>query len=96
MLALQNYGGYLCDDTFVNRGTVGTGHGVTDEFQAAYGYAFSSNSTSPGAVWYANMLALFQSLHVVINNRHHRQSAPYEPECVCLTSLPITNILSFF
>jgi hypothetical protein len=71
MLALQNYGGYLCDDTFVNRGTVGTGHGVTDEFQAAYGYAFSSNSTSPGAVWYANMLALFQSLHVVINNRNN-------------------------
>jgi hypothetical protein len=70
LFTLQNYGGYLCDDTYANRGTVGTEHGVTDEFQNAYGYAFSSRSTGPGAAWYADMLTLFQSLHVVINNRN--------------------------
>jgi hypothetical protein len=68
LFALQNYGGYLCDDTYFNRGTVGTEHGVTDEFQAAYGYAFGSGPTGPGAAWYADMLTLFQSLRVVINN----------------------------
>jgi hypothetical protein len=68
LFALQNYGGYLCDDTYGNRGTINTEHGVTDEFKAAYGYPFTSRPTGPGAAWYADMLALFQSLHVVINN----------------------------
>jgi hypothetical protein len=68
LFALQNYGGYLCDDTYAVRGTVGTEHGVTDEFQTAYGYSFGSGPTGPGATWYADMLALFQSLRVVINN----------------------------
>jgi hypothetical protein len=70
LFALQNYGGYLCDDTYGNRGTVNTEHGVTHEFRAAYGYAFDSRPPGPGAVWYADMLALFQSLHIVINNRN--------------------------
>ena len=68
LFTLQNYGGYLCDDTYTNRGTVNTEHGVTDEFQAAYGYAFNSGPNESGAAWYADMLALFQALHVVINN----------------------------
>jgi len=71
LFTLKNYGGYICDDTAANRGTVGTEHGVTDEFQLAYGYAFDSNSTSSGATWYADMLALFQSLRIVINNRNN-------------------------
>ncbi len=71
LFALQNYGGYLCDDTYNNRGTVCTEHGVTDEFQATYGYAFDSGPTSSGAAWYADMLALFQALHVVINNHQN-------------------------
>ena len=68
LFALQNYGGYLCDDTFVNRGTLNTEHGVTDEFEATYGYPFGSTASGPGAVWYADMLTIFQSLRVVINN----------------------------
>ncbi len=52
----------------VTCGTVGMEHGVTDEFQAAYGYAFGFGPTGPGAAWYADMLTLFQSLRVVINN----------------------------
>jgi hypothetical protein len=68
LFALQNYGGYLCADTYANRGTVNTEHGVTDEFHAAYGYAFNSGPTGPGAAWYTDMLTLFQSLRVVINN----------------------------
>lgn len=68
LFALQNYGGYLVADTVGNRGTMNTEHGVTDEFQAAYGYAFDSGPTGPGAAWYVDMLTLFQSLHIVINN----------------------------
>jgi hypothetical protein len=68
LFTLKNYGGYLCDDTYFNRGTIGTEHGVTDEFEAAYGYHFISGPSGPGAAWYADLLALFQSLRVVINN----------------------------
>jgi hypothetical protein len=68
LFALQNYGGYLSADTYDNRGTVNTEHGVTDEFEAAYGYSFSSGPSGPGAEWYADMLTLFQSLRIVINN----------------------------
>ena len=68
LFALRNYGGYLCDDTYNNRGTVCTEHGVTNEFQAEYGYVFESGPNGPGAAWYADMLALFQALNVVINN----------------------------
>lgn len=68
LFALQNYGGYLCDNTAANRGTINTEHGVMAEFQSTYGYAFNSTATGEGAEWYADMLALFQSLHVVINN----------------------------
>ncbi|CAF1646122.1 unnamed protein product, partial [Didymodactylos carnosus] len=71
LFVLRNYGGYLCDDTYYSRGTVCTEHGVTDEFQVAYGYAFDSGPTGLGAAWYADMLALFQALHVVINNRQN-------------------------
>jgi hypothetical protein len=71
LFTLKNYGGYICDNTEANRGTVDTEHGVTDEFQIAYGYHFDSNSPSPGAAWYADMLALFQSLRVVINNQNN-------------------------
>jgi len=63
LFALQNYGGYLCDNTFANRGTVGTEHGVTDEFQVAYGYAFDSGPTGLGAAWYTDMLAANLSNH---------------------------------
>ncbi|CAF1497258.1 unnamed protein product, partial [Adineta ricciae] len=68
LFVLKYYGGYLCDDTYANRGTISTEHGVTDEFQNVYGYSFNSGSTGPGAAWYNDLLALFQSLRVVINN----------------------------
>lgn len=71
LFALQNYGGYLCDDTYYNRGTVNAEDGVTDEFKTTYGYAFNSGPTGPGGAWYTDMLTLFQSLHVVINNREN-------------------------
>lgn len=66
--ALQNYGAYLVADTYRNRGTFNAEHGVLDEFQAAYGYAFDTVSTGPGAAWFADLVNLFQALHIVINN----------------------------
>ena len=90
LFALQNYGGYLSDDTFVNRGTLCTEHGVTDEFEATYGYNFNSRPPGPSAAWYADMLALFQSLNVVINNRENNVGGggiPFQPPPPPLCSL---------
>lgn len=61
---LQNYGGYLVDDTAWNRGTFCVEHGVEDEFQAAYGYAFDASS----GPFFNDLLRLFQALHIVVNN----------------------------
>jgi hypothetical protein len=68
LFTLKNYGGYLCDDTYFNRGTIGTEHGVTDEFEAAYGYPYNAVPSGPSVAWYTDLLTLFQSLRVVINN----------------------------
>ena len=72
LFTLKNYGSYLCDNTVANRGTIGTEHGVTDEFQAAYGYPFNAIPKGSSTAWYNNLITPFQSLQVVINN--HKNS----------------------
>jgi hypothetical protein len=62
---LTNFGGYLVDDTYWYRGTICTEHGVTDEFQAAWGFPFNAN---PGDMFFDDLLLIFQSLAVVANN----------------------------
>ena len=65
LYALTYYGGYLVDDTYWNRATFCTMHGVTDEFQAYYNYSFN---TSPNSPFYNDLLLIFQNLAIVINN----------------------------
>jgi len=68
LFALKNYGGYICDNTVANRGTLGTEHGVTEEFESTYGYSFNAQPKGSTSQWYNDLLLLFQSLHIVINN----------------------------
>eukprot|EP00047_Mylnosiga_fluctuans_P008303 m.258133 g.258133 ORF g.258133 m.258133 type:complete len:364 (-) comp21324_c0_seq1:95-1186(-) len=63
--ALTYYGGYLVDDTYYDRGTVCTEHGVTAEFAAAWGFAFNAVAPSP---FYTDMLAIFRALYIVASN----------------------------
>ena len=62
---LQNYGGYIVDDTATNRGTLCLENGVEEEFEQKYGYPFES---FPGSDFYNDLLQIFQSLKIVINN----------------------------
>lgn len=67
---LVNYGGYLCDDTYADRATFNTEHGVTAEFGAAWGYAFDAAAGGSGgqALWLADVTALFRALSIVTSN----------------------------
>lgn len=70
LAALTDYGGYLVDDTYANRGTFCTEHGVTDEFTTAWGWPFNAQASSSGSeyAWYSDLLAIFQSLSIIANN----------------------------
>ena len=60
--ALQNYGGYLVDDTGWNDFQIGVDQGVEQEFQHTYGYSFGWGT------FHDDVNKLFQALHVVNNN----------------------------
>ena len=62
--ALQNYGGYVADDTGWDTHDIGVEHGVIEEFEAHYGYSFDGSSGS----FYDDVMALFSNLHIIDNN----------------------------
>eukprot|EP01090_Pellita_catalonica_P010480 TRINITY_DN21923_c0_g1_i1.p1 TRINITY_DN21923_c0_g1~~TRINITY_DN21923_c0_g1_i1.p1 ORF type:complete len:373 (-),score=42.66 TRINITY_DN21923_c0_g1_i1:4-1122(-) len=62
--ALENYGGYLVDDTADNRGTLCLEKGATEQFQQVYGYPFDARSGD----FFDDLLRIFQSLSIVKNN----------------------------
>ena len=68
--ALSQYGGYLVDDTAWNSTSICTEHGVADEFMNDYGFSFTVNDNKGGqnSNWYEDLLLLFRSLYVVVNN----------------------------
>ena len=68
--ALSQYGGYIVDDTYWNSTSICTEHGVQDEFAAAYSYPYRVTSAATGAAadWYADQLAIFRALSIVVNN----------------------------
>ena len=73
--ALTDYGGYLVDDTGgSNSAAICMEAAVNLELRQAYGYTMTyphgvdANVSSPGHALYADLLAIFQSLHVVVNN----------------------------
>ncbi|GEM_PF-3397863 len=62
--ALQDYGGYVVDDTAWNADTIGIEYGVDEEVKAAYGYTLDQYS---GAI-HDDFNKLFTALNVVNNN----------------------------
>lgn len=73
--ALQNYGGYVVDDTAWEAHSVGIEAGVLQEFEYAYGYSFEGTSGS----FYDDMMAIFGALNVVTNNGPNRIGGGGDP-----------------
>lgn len=63
--ALQDYGGYIVDDTAWNSHAIAIEKGVEEEFASTYGYNFITNS----GAFYKDVNKLFQALHIVDNNK---------------------------
>lgn len=68
LYTLTYFGGYLCDDTYADRATINTEHGVTDEFQAAWGFPFAAGASGSGGAWFQDVAALFKALQIVTSN----------------------------
>ena len=71
--ALTDYGGYLVDDTGSEQGggAFCAEHGVNDEVLQTYGYSIAIEdplTPTQGGPLYWDLVYIFQSLNVVINN----------------------------
>lgn len=66
--ALQNYGGYVVDDTAWDGHAIALESGVLQEFEYAYGYSFEGDSGS----FHNDMMDIFGALHVIKNNEPDR------------------------
>lgn len=69
--ALVTYGGYLVDDTACDTAAICMEAVVTAQVRDAYGFSVDiSDPVSPtqGGDFYADLVAIFQALHVVSNN----------------------------
>lgn len=62
--AFQDYGAYVADDTNWDTHAIAVEQGVSEEFEASYGYDFESTEGD----FYDDYMALFSELHVVANN----------------------------
>ena len=61
---LQNYGGYIVDDTLWDNHAIAIEKGAMAEFQSKYQYSFDSD----GGAWFDDVNKLFQALQIVENN----------------------------
>lgn len=66
--ALQNYGGYVVDDTAWDSHAIALENGVLQEFEYAYGYSFEGDS----GPFHNDMMDIFGALHVIKNNSPDR------------------------
>lgn len=68
--ALQDYGGYIVDDTGWYFQGIGAEYGVENEMQSAYGYGFNTDSNATGGAldWYNDLASVFSKLQVIDNN----------------------------
>lgn len=62
--ALQDYGGYVVDETAFDAHGIAIEVGVKEEFEAYYGYSFEG-SRGP---FYRDFMRVFSALHVIANN----------------------------
>ncbi|MGK7957041.1 MAG: hypothetical protein AB4063_17595 [Crocosphaera sp.] len=65
--ALQNFGGYIVDDTAWDSYSIAVEKGVPEEFKQAYGFSFSGNRQNPSP-FSNDVNKLFQALEIVTNN----------------------------
>lgn len=71
---LQNYGGYVADDSYGGQFGITTERGpdgvFVSQFQADFGYAFHArqNATGPQAAWMRDIQRIVDRLHIVDNN----------------------------
>ncbi|GCE25156.1 hypothetical protein KDA_06400 [Dictyobacter alpinus] len=68
--ALQDYGGYIVDDTGWYFQGLGADYGVDAEMQSKYGYGFNTSSSATGGAldWYNDLNSIFSKLQVIDNN----------------------------
>ena len=62
--ALQDYGGYVVDDTTWDCHALSVEHGVLEEFHKTFGYDFAGTS----GTFYNDFMKLFKALSIVDNN----------------------------
>lgn len=62
--ALQNYGGYVVDDSAGDSHALSVEKGVLEEFRAAFGYEFYGTS----GAFYEDFMKIFKALNTVDNN----------------------------
>jgi hypothetical protein len=62
--ALQNYGGYMADDTLWDAHAIAIENGAMEEFKSKYKYSFESDS----GAFHDDINKLFQALQIVDNN----------------------------
>jgi len=71
---LQNYGGYIVDDSYGGQFGIATETGpdgsFVQQFAADYGYSFHQrqNATGAGGAWMRDVQRLVKALHVINNN----------------------------
>ena len=65
--ALQDYGGYIVDDSAWDAHAIAVEKGVKEEFKAIYGYKFYANRKRKSP-FYEDVNKLFQALYIVNNN----------------------------
>ena len=73
--ALQNYGAYVVDDTAWNAHGIPMERGVTKEFRKEYGFGFQKS----GSPFYQDIMKLFSSLHIIVNNDPNHIGGGGEP-----------------
>lgn len=72
---LQNYGGYIVDDTLWDAHAIAVAQDVIEEFNAKYPYDFEGDSGD----FYEDVNKLFQSLYIVSNNASDNISGGGKP-----------------
>jgi hypothetical protein len=68
--ALQDYGGYIVDDSGYTWQLFGAEYGVKEEVKARYDIDMftGNNASGPSLAYYNDVAAMFEALHVVDNN----------------------------
>lgn len=81
--ALQNYGGYIVDDTLWDAHAIAIENGVREEFEAKYQYSFNGDS----GAFFNDINKLFQALQIVDNNNPENIGGGGKPRQLLTTKI---------